>query len=228
MILSETNSRLFPVIALVCGLGGADALMRVLGPLPGDLPAAVVALQHLDPRHASRLPKRLTEATRLKVRVARDGALLEPGVIDVAPPGHHLLLARVDRLMLVNSLQRASSRPSADLLLVSMAAELGDRLLAVVLTGAGDDGAVGVQAVTRYGGRTLVQDETTARAYDMPRAAQAAASPAPAVALDDMAAAITAILRDPPADRAGPRSEWKPTGTLSQSPLPGPNRRPDP
>jgi two-component system, chemotaxis family, protein-glutamate methylesterase/glutaminase len=184
----------FPVVALVCSLGGADALIRVLQPLRADLPAAVVVLQHLDPHYASTLTDRLAAATSLSVRVAVDGAQLRPAVVDVAPPGRHLLLAHDDRLLLVNSRDRPSPRPSADLLLVSMAAVLRERLLAVVLTGTGDDGAIGVQVVTRYGGRTLVQNEATSQAYAMPAAALAADSPDAPIALDDLAAAITAIL----------------------------------
>jgi two-component system, chemotaxis family, protein-glutamate methylesterase/glutaminase len=184
----------FPVVALVCSLGGADALIRVLRPLGADLPAAVVALQHLDPSQASTLPSRLAAATRLSVRVAADGAYLQPGVVDVAPPGRHLLLAQDCRLLLVNSQDRPTPRPSADLLLVSMAAVLGERLLAVVLTGRGDDGAIGVQVVHRYGGRTLVQDETSSQAYAMPAAALAADSPDPPIALDALAGSITEIV----------------------------------
>jgi two-component system chemotaxis response regulator CheB len=182
------------VVALLCSLGGADALIRVLRPLSAELPAAVVALQHLDPHQASSLPSRLATATRLRVRVAVDGAQLQPGVVEVAPPGRHLLLAQHDRLLLVNSQERPSPRPSADLLLVSMAAVLGERLLAVVLTGKGDDGAIGVQVVHRYGGRTLVQDETTSQAYAMPAAALAADSPDPPIPLDDLAGVITTIV----------------------------------
>jgi len=184
----------FPVIALVCSVGGADALMRVLGPLPADLPAAVVALQHLDPRQVSSLTDRLAGVCALSVRVAVDGARLQAGVVEVVPPGRHLLLAAQDRLMLVDSLERPAPRPSADLLLVSMAAVLGARLLAVVLSGNGDDGAVGVQVVARYGGRILVQDEATSRAYAMPAAALAAGGSAAPVALDDLAGVLMSMI----------------------------------
>jgi two-component system chemotaxis response regulator CheB len=71
-----------------------------------------------------------------------------------------------------------------------MAAVLGARLLAVVLTGRGEDGAVGAQVVTRYGGRNLVQDEASSQAYSMPAAALEADSPGTPIALDDLAAAI--------------------------------------
>ena len=186
----------FPVVALVCSVGGAEALIRVLRPLPADLPAAVVALQHLDPRHPSALTARLAAVTSLNVRTAVDGAQLQPGVVEVAPPGQHLLLAHDDRLLMVDSSERpALPRPSADLLLVSMAAVLGPRLLAVVLTGRGQDGAVGVQIVTRYGGRILVQDQTTSQAYAMPAAALDPASPHAPVAIDDLAALITTLTR---------------------------------
>lgn len=183
-----------PVVALVCSLGGADALARVLGPLPAGFPAAVVALQHLDPRYESTLTSRLQAVTPLQVRTAADGGHLQVGVVDVAPPGSHLLLGPDERLFLVGSGSRPANRPSADLLLVSMAAELGPRLLAVVLTGTGDDGAVGAQVVHHYGGRTLVQDEATAQAYGMPAATVLADSPGAPVPLDELAAAITAAL----------------------------------
>jgi two-component system chemotaxis response regulator CheB len=181
----------FPVVALVCSVGGANALTRVLAPLPADFPAAVVALQHLDPHHASTLTERLAAATALEVRAAVDGTRLSAGVVDVCPPGRHVLLSRDDTLLLVDSGDRPSSRPSADLLLTSMAALLGPRLLAVVLTGNGADGAVGAQVVTRYGGRTLVQDEDSSQSYGMPGATEAADSPGRPVALEDLASVIT-------------------------------------
>jgi two-component system chemotaxis response regulator CheB len=184
----------FPVVVLVCSLGGAEALQQVLSPLPADFPAAIIALQHLDPRYASNLHERLNAVTYLTVREAVDGHVLRPGYVEVAPSGQHLLLASGDTLLLVNSLKRPSSRPSADLLLVSAAAVLGPRLLAVILTGTGDDGAVGAQVVTRYGGRTMVQDEATAASFGMPGATLAADSPGVPVALEDLAVAITARL----------------------------------
>lgn len=182
----------FPVVALVCSVGGADALMRVLRPLPSDFPAAVVALQHLDPAYASTLPERLADVTDLEVHAAEDGDRLRSGVVVVAPPGRHLLLAPGDVIMLVDTVGRPAPRPSADLLLTSMAAVLGPRLLAVVLTGGGDDGAVGTQVVVRYGGRTMVQDEETARSFGMPAATVASDHPGIPVALDELAAAISA------------------------------------
>jgi two-component system chemotaxis response regulator CheB len=202
----------FPVVALVCSLGGADALVRVLGPLPAGFPAAVVALQHLDPRHASMLAPRLAAASALTVRAAADGAQLEPGIVDVAPPGRHLLLARGDRLLTVASLERPAPRPSADLLLVSMAAVLGARLIAVVLTGTGDDGAVGTQVVARYGGHCLVQDEESCRAYGMPSASAAAGSVRRPVPLTDLAGVVTAMVNE--MSRSGPdarRQENRPS-----------------
>lgn len=154
----------------------------------------MVALQHLDPRYTSTLADRLAAASSLTVRVAVDGARLRPGVVEVAPPGHHLLLAPGDRLLMVESLERPSPRPSADLLLVSMAAILGGRLIAVVLTGAGDDGAVGTQVVTRYSGRILVQDEASARAYGMPSASVSVDSPDRPIPLTELADVITTMV----------------------------------
>jgi two-component system chemotaxis response regulator CheB len=217
MTRPEHRGRPLPVVALVCSLGGADALLRVLAPLPASLPAAVVALQHLDPRYASTLPERLDRSTALQVRVAADGARLEEGVVDVAPPGRHVLLAGDDTLLLVNSGPRAVPRPSADLLLVSMAAVLGPRLLAVVLSGTGDDGAVGAQVVTRYGGRTLVQDEESSQAYGMPAATVASDSPGLPVPLDELADVILRAVRGPAQSTESPPP---------REPLPGGHRGP--
>src|SRR3954454_24606487 len=100
----------FPIVALVCSAGGLDALTRVLAPLPADLPAAIIALQHLDPERASQLPALLQARsalphsaperpsqlpallqarTALPVIAAADGAVLRPGQVLVAPSGQH-------------------------------------------------------------------------------------------------------------------------------------------
>src|SRR5215218_745136 len=88
------------VIALVSSAGGLDALSRVLAPLPSDFPAAIIALQHLDPEHRSSLDEVLARRTTLRVRRAEDGAELEPGCVYVVPEHRHLLVTP-DRTMVL-------------------------------------------------------------------------------------------------------------------------------
>jgi two-component system chemotaxis response regulator CheB len=127
----------FPIMALVCSAGGLDALTRVLALLPADLPAAIIALQHLDPERASQLPALLQARTALPVIAAADGAALRPGQVLVAPsgqhtPGHGRACRRAHP---PGSLP--PYRPSADLLLTTLAAAAGARVIAVVLSGGG-------------------------------------------------------------------------------------------
>src|SRR3954466_1531176 len=141
-----------PVVALVSSLGGLDALSRVLKVMPAQLPACVIALQHADPSRASQLARLLDRVGPLPVTEARDGVALAPGHVLVAPSGFHTLVTRDRTLALVRSGERPPSRPSADLLLTSLAVAGGPDAIAVVLTGFGHDGAAGATAIKRLRG----------------------------------------------------------------------------
>jgi two-component system chemotaxis response regulator CheB len=159
----------FPVIALVCSAGGRTALTTVLAALPADLPAAVIVLQHVDPHWPSLLTTILQQHTAMAVRRTRDGDAILPGQVFVAPEGEHMIMCPDGRARLVSA-DRAP-RPSADLLLCTLASAVGPRAISVILTGAGHDGATGSVAVDRLGGTTLVQDPSTAYSRGMPDAA---------------------------------------------------------
>jgi two-component system chemotaxis response regulator CheB len=159
------------VVGLVASTGGLDALGQVLAPLPADFPAAIVALQHIRPEHPSRLAEILGRRTALAVQPAHDGQRLQPGLVLVAPPGRHTLVCPDRTIALIGSGQTPPSRPSADLLLTSMALSCRERAVAVVLSGAGHDGTAGAAAVTRLGGLVLAQDQATSREFGMPGSA---------------------------------------------------------
>lgn len=160
-----------PVVALVASAGGLDALAEVLGPLPADLPAAVLVAQHLDPYRTSHLTSILARQTALRVAEAADGDELVPGVVLVAPAARHLLLMPESRIGLVGVGALPPARPSADLLLATLAVTCGRRALAVVLTGKGTDAQAGIRAVARCGGTVFAQDEATSAHFGMPSAA---------------------------------------------------------
>lgn len=160
-----------PVVALVASTGGLDALTQVLGRLPADLRAAVLVARHLDPDHTSHLTSILAERTALRVAEARDGDELVPGVALVVPAGRHLLLTPEQRVVLLDAGALPPARPSADLLLATLAVSCGARALAVVLTGKGTDAQTGIRAVVRCGGTVFAQDEATSAQFGMPGAA---------------------------------------------------------
>jgi two-component system, chemotaxis family, protein-glutamate methylesterase/glutaminase len=159
-----------PVVALVSSAGGLDAMVRVLAPLPPDFPAAVIALQHHRPDSPSMLAQILARRTPLPVSVAADGDELIPGRTLVAPPGRHLLITVERRVVLIMVGATPPYRPSADLLLTTLALAVGPQAVAVVLSGQGTDGATGATAVHRLGGRVIASDAATSTAFSMPSA----------------------------------------------------------
>lgn len=159
------------VVALVCSAGGLDALRHVLAPLPVDFPAAVVVLQHLPPDRKSLLASILARDCRLPVREARHGDALVEGQVLIVPPGKHALATQEGTLALVMSDGAPPYRPSADLLLTSLAITAGSRVVAVVLSGGGHDGATGAVAVHDFGGTVLAADEASSAHFAMPAAA---------------------------------------------------------
>lgn len=159
-----------PVVALVCSMGGLDALERILGTLPDEFAAAVLVLRHLDPHGHDWLAQILQRRVRLPVAAARDGDRLEAGHALVAPAGYHTLIAHDDRIALIESGDRPPYRPSADLLLTSLALTAGSRTIAVVLSGYGNDGATGATAVHRFGGVVIASDQASSTVFSMPYA----------------------------------------------------------
>ncbi|MEW9556065.1 chemotaxis protein CheB [Nonomuraea sp. NPDC050783] len=160
----------FPVIALVSSAGGLTATGRVLHDLPGGTPAAIIVLQHISPTHRSLLPDILGRRTGLPVAAARDREPLRPGRVSVAPSGHHLLVTPGWRLALIEAGSAPPPRPSADLLLTSLALACGPDAIAVVLSGHGNDGATGATAVHRFGGTVVASDATSSDHFSMPQA----------------------------------------------------------
>jgi two-component system chemotaxis response regulator CheB len=138
--------------------------------LSQNLPASVLALLHVSPDAESVLPQILRRISALGVEPARDGDALAPGRVLVAPAGRHLLITPDLRVALIKSGAFPPSRPSADLLLTTLAVAAGRRVIAVVLTGKGSDGATGATAVHHFGGTVLASDEASSEFFAMPSA----------------------------------------------------------
>jgi two-component system, chemotaxis family, protein-glutamate methylesterase/glutaminase len=184
----------FDVVAVAASAGGLRAISQILAALPANFPAAIVIVQHLDPRHRSLMADILSRRTTLHVEEAQEGTRLNLGTAYIAPPNRHLLVNPDGTLSLSQSELVHFVRPSADLLFESVAASYKDRVIAVILSGTGSDGSMGVKAIKKMGGTVIVQDEQSAEFYGMPGAAIQTGCTDFVLPLDEIASALVTLV----------------------------------
>jgi two-component system chemotaxis response regulator CheB len=131
----------------------------------------VLIVQHINAAFAESLVGWLGTTAKLKVRTAKDGDLLTPGTVLVAPPGSHLTVPSRGRVALMAGEPHDGHMPSATLLLSSAARVYGKRAVGVILTGMGVDGVEGMAAVRAHGGKTIAQSQDSCVVFGMPGAA---------------------------------------------------------
>ncbi len=161
------------LIALGASTGGIEALTTVLTALPAQVPAIVV-VQHVPDAFTGSVAGRLNDQCAFPVRVARHGELVLPGTCLVAPGDQHLQIAKEDgqvKVALHRGVKVDGHRPSATVMMQSVARVMGPNASGALLTGMGRDGADGLLAMRRAGAYTVAQDEATSVVYGMPRAA---------------------------------------------------------
>lgn len=185
----------YDIVAIAASAGGIVALSRVLGGLPAGFPVPVVVVQHLDPRHKTIIAEVLGRRAQLPVRLATEGQQARPGIIYIAPPNHHLLVAPGGILTLSSSELVHFVRPSADLLFESVAGTYGPRAIACVLTGSGSDGAMGASAVKSRGGTVIAEDPELAEFKGMPEAVVASGAVDFILPLDEIAPVIRGLVQ---------------------------------
>jgi two-component system chemotaxis response regulator CheB len=186
----------FEIIALAASAGGLKALTEVLTALPAELPVSVVVVQHLDRRHRSLMAEILDRRTLINVKEAQNGERLQAGNAYIAPPDHHLLINRGGWVSLTQTELVHFLRPSADLLFESVAASFRERAIAVILSGTGTDGAMGVKAIKKMGGTVIVQKPGSSQFRGMPDAALQTGQADLVLELDEIAPALVALVRE--------------------------------
>jgi two-component system chemotaxis response regulator CheB len=188
-------------IAIGVSTGGPAALIEILRGLPPGFSLPILLVIHIGMPFASAFAEWLGSQSPIRVAYAHDGEPLPApgvGVVLVAPPDRHLVL-RQGKLWLTQDPERHSCRPSVDVLFFSLAQELAANCAACLLTGMGKDGAEGLLAVRRAGGRTIAQDEATSVVFGMPREAIQLGAAEQILPLEKIAAALAALARSAPA-----------------------------
>ncbi|NLK07578.1 MAG: chemotaxis response regulator protein-glutamate methylesterase [Firmicutes bacterium] len=158
------------VIVIGSSTGGPRALEEVLRQFPKDLSAGVLIVQHMPAGFTKSMAERLDQVAALEVREAEDGDEVKAGAVYIAPGGYHMTVSKERIIKLDKGPQVNYVRPSIDVTMLKLPEVYGNRLVGVILTGMGKDGAEGMAKIKQAGGVTIVQDEYTSTIYSMPRA----------------------------------------------------------
>jgi two-component system, chemotaxis family, protein-glutamate methylesterase/glutaminase len=183
------------VVAIGISTGGPQALQYVLPQLPKDFPGAILIVQHMPDGFTEMFSRRLDEICSIRVKEAQSGDLLLAGRALVCPGNRHMKVKKLplgDVAVLSDEPRVNGHRPSVDVLFRSVAEEFGDKSVAVIMTGMGEDGAQGLGLVKAAGGMTIAQNEESCVVYGMPKAAIERGYAVRVVALDALANTLLA------------------------------------
>lgn len=183
------------LVVLGISTGGPQALRRMLPLLPADFPVPIAIVLHMPIGYTALYAEKLNEQCALTVKEAAEGDMLRPGLVLIAAAGRHLVLHRnptgeVVAQLSLHPLEKIH-RPSVDVLFRSAAELYRERVLAVVMTGMGDDGREGAAWVKAQGGRVITEAESSCVIYGMPRSVAEAGLSDLEVPLEEMAHAIS-------------------------------------
>ena len=191
------------VVAIGASTGGPPALQNILSSFSDKLPFSVLISQHMPAGFTKAFAERLNRSSLFEVKEAKDGDPVAPGTVLIAPGGRNMVFTELNGGIVARIVEPAAQDryiPSVDAMFASLADIYGARLLAVVLTGMGNDGSKGVRAVKKAGGEVLAEAEDSAVVFGMPREAIATGQVDKVLPLSRMAREITlrcGIVPDP-------------------------------
>jgi two-component system chemotaxis response regulator CheB len=181
----------FPVVVLGASTGGPATVMRLAPGFTRDFPAAVFLVQHMPATFTTQYAAQLAEFTSIRVKEAENGEAVQAGTLYICPGAQHLRVTPTGRIQLDGASGRIGGYlPNIDVTMETVAAYAGAMSIGVVLTGMGNDGALGAKAIKSAGGMVLVQDEATSVIFGMPAEAIKVAGVDQVLAIDDIYAAI--------------------------------------
>lgn len=161
------------IIAIGASTGGTEAIFSILKYLPPSMPGMLI-VQHIPPIFSRMFAERMNHQTHLTVKEAQSGDYVEQGTVLIAPGGKHMKMKKIGDRFKVEVFEGEKVNghcPSVDILFESVAKEAGSNAIGIILTGMGYDGAKGLLAIRRKGGRTIGQDEQSSVVYGMPKTA---------------------------------------------------------
>ncbi|MBO8159370.1 chemotaxis response regulator protein-glutamate methylesterase [Thermosyntropha sp.] len=184
-ILKSINKETLPdknlnnLVVIGTSTGGPKALHQVIPKLPGNFDAGVLVVQHMPPGFTKSLAERLDSVSELKVKEAEDGEKIIPGCVYIAPGDHHLCVkahntGNYRELFIISDKSippRGGLRPAVDVTLESVAENYWGKIIVVIMTGMGHDGAAGLSYVKEKGAKVIAEHESTCIVYGMPKAA---------------------------------------------------------
>jgi two-component system chemotaxis response regulator CheB len=181
----------FPVVVLGASTGGPATVMRLAPGFTRDFPAAVFLVQHMPASFTTQYAAQLAEFTSIRVKEAEANEAVQPGTLYICPGGQHLRVTPTGRIQLDATSGRINGYlPNIDVTMQTVAAYAGAMSIGVVLTGMGNDGAIGAKAIKSAGGLVLAQDEATSVIFGMPAEAIKLATIEQVLGIDDIYAAI--------------------------------------
>lgn len=167
----ETLIDLFRIVAIGSSTGGPQALQHVLSSIPDDINASILIVQHIAPGFTDGLVEWLGSSCSLDIMMPKSGHMIEPGQILVAPEGRHMIVTPGGQIRLVDQNYPNPHKPSVNVLLDSVAEAYAQKAIGVIMTGMGNDGALGIKAIHDEGGHTIAQDSETSAIFGMAKEA---------------------------------------------------------
>ena len=185
----------FHIVGIGASAGGLDSLERLFTHFPTDTGMAFVVLQHLSPDFKSLMDELLSRRTRMRIRQAEHDMPVEPNTVYLLPPMKEMII-RHRRLLLNDRDPRHGLTLPIDLFLRSLAQDLGERAVAVILSGSGSDGSRGIQEISRAGGTVFCESPDTAQFNGMPLSAMRTGMVDQVLPPEEIALAVAALGRD--------------------------------
>ncbi|MDA3867488.1 MAG: hypothetical protein PF489_12180, partial [Salinivirgaceae bacterium] len=213
--VSKSGDSNFPIVGIGASAGGLEALEQFFSNMPNDNGMAFVVIQHLDPTHKGIMPELLQRITPMKVFQASDRLKVQPNCVYVIPPNKSLsILNRA--LYLLDPVESRGLRLPVDIFFRSLADDMQDKSIGIILSGMGSDGSLGLKAIKEKNGIVLVQTPASAKFDGMPRSATEAVIADIVSPANELPAKLIAFLKYIPVTKTEQEIDYKSTNSLGK------------
>lgn len=212
---SQSDLSQFPIVGIGASAGGLEALELFFGNMPKDSGMAFVVIQHLDPNHAGIMPELLQRITPMKVFQASDSLKVKPNCVYVIPPNKSLSLLN-GTLHLFDPVESRGLRLPVDIFFRSLAVDMKEKSVGIILSGMGSDGSLGLKAIKEQNGIVLVQEPASAKFDGMPRSATEAVIADIVAPAEELPSKLMAYLKFIPTVKSEPEIDSKSQSNLEK------------